>query len=369
VPLDACRTLLLSEPPPLAVRVRSLHHRAEAALVVPRYPYRDVTGHSGRARRTTRMVRVSQAVAAVGKAWAPVLLAAIVWAFAWIYAQLPPSGEAVTAIQMEARPASGAGPAAGDYGHESAKAVTKQIENPISDANKSPARDDGSLASESRSDARDILSVQPVTSIDVSADWKPIRLTMPPLVGSRSIQPEPSVPPDRGTVTISVFLASHKPIDRWMLGAGRIVQAPTITGKTPGLDAWRVGPSLLVGELAGPIVARTYVDNEPSGGGMSGRGAAGGGTGGATGYGLFTVNPSAHYRFGDGWFVTGAPSFADDKLPDGADWTLPVGAQVGRAIEINGKLPITLLVGVYYDSVQPQFGSRWQLRTAAALMF
>jgi hypothetical protein len=306
---------------------------------------------------------------AVGKTWAPVLLAAIVWAFAWIYAQLPPPGEAVTAMQMESRPASGAGPAAGDTGHESAMAITKQIENPISDANTLPAREDTGLASGSRSDSRDILSVQPVTSIDLSADWKPIRLKMAPLVGSRSIQPEPSAPSDRGTVTISVFRMPHKPIDRWMLGAGRIVQAPTITGKTPGSDAWRVGPSFVVGELAGPIVARTYVDNATLGGGMSGHGAIGGAIGGATGYGLFTVNPSAHYRFGDGWFVTSAPSFADDKLPDGADWTLPVGAQVGRVIEINGKLPVDLLVGIYYDALQSEFGARWQLRTGLGFIF
>jgi len=306
---------------------------------------------------------------AVGKTWAPVLLAAIVWAFAWIYAQLPPSGEAVTAIQMESRPASGAGPAAGDTGHEGATAIAKQIENPISDANTLPVRDDTSLASGPRSDARDILSVQPVTSIDLSADWKPIRLTMPPLVGSRSIQPEPSVPSDRGTVTISVLAAPHKPIDVWMLGARPIVQAPTITSKTPGSDVWGVDPAFVVGKPAGPIVAGTYVNNVTSGGGMSGHGAPGGAAGGATGYGLFIVNPSAHYSFGGGWFVSGAPAFADDKLPDGADWTLPVGAQVGRAIEINGKLPVNLLVGVYYDSLRPQFGSRWQLRTAAALMF
>jgi len=297
----------------------------------------------------------------LGKTWAPVLLGAGLWVFAWMYAQLPPPGEAVAAFRMESRPASSAGPAAGDAGQAGVRARAKQRENPVSDANTLPARDDPGLARGSRRETEDILSVPPVASIDLTGDWKPITLTMPPLVGSPSVRSEPRVPSDRGTATISVFLTPHKPIDQWMLGAGPIVQAPAIGGKTSGSDAWRVGAAFVVDQPADPIVAGALANTVTPTGGSSGLGVRG--------YGLFTVTPSAHYSFGDGWFVSGAPSFADDKLPDGTDWTLPVGAQVGRMIKIDGKLPVDLLVGVYYDALRPQFGSRWQLRTGAAFVF
>ena len=230
-------------------------------------------------------------------------------------------------------------------------------------------QNDTNLAGESRTGAEHIPSVQPVIPLHLTEDRKPVTRTALARVWSPSARPETSVPSGVGAATVSVLAAPHKSIDAWMMGARPIVQAPTITRKTPGSDVWGVGQAFVVGELAGPIVARTYVDNVNSGSGMSGHGGTGVAPAGGTGNGLFTVNPVAHYRFGDGWFVSGAPAFADDKLPDGADWTLPVGAQVGRVIEINGTLPVNLLVGVYYDSLQPQFGSRWQLRTAAALMF
>ena len=168
---------------------------------------------------------------------------------------------------------------------------------------------------------------------------------------------------------VSVILTPHKPIDGWLPGGGPIVQVPTITSNTPGSDAWDVGPAFVVAKLAGPVVAGAYVNNMTLPGGTSGHGAAGGAARVATGYGPFIVNAPAGYSFGNGWFVSSAPTFAADELPDGAKWMLPVGAQVGRVVEIDGKLPVDLLVGVYYDALRSQFGSRWQLRTTAAFMF
>ncbi len=53
---------------------------------------------------------------------------------------------------------------------------------------------------------------------------------------------------------------------------------------------------------------------------------------------------------------------------EGTNWTVPVGANVGRVIRI-GKLPVNLSVGAYYNVVKPTYAGDWQLRTQATLIF
>jgi hypothetical protein len=137
---------------------------------------------------------------------------------------------------------------------------------------------------------------------------------------------------------------------------------PAISSKTPGPDVWSVGPAFGVGTLAGPIGAGAYVNNVTSPGGASGRGASGDGP--------ITKNAVTHFSVGNGWFVRSAPSSAAGELPDGAKWTLPVGALVGRGIKFNDQLLVDLLVGIYYDAQQSELGgARWQLRTGVGFIF
>ena len=43
--------------------------------------------------------------------------------------------------------------------------------------------------------------------------------------------------------------------------------------------------------------------------------------------------------------------------------------RAGRLIKLGGKLPVNLLVGVYYNALRPQFAGTWQLRTQIAVIF
>ena len=85
---------------------------------------------------------------------------------------------------------------------------------------------------------------------------------------------------------------------------------------------------------------------------------------------LFTVNPFFNYNFGGGWYVGTSPIITANWLTAGNNaWTLPVGADFGRVIKIGGKLPVNFQIGAYYNTLRPQFGSTWQLRTQVTLIF
>jgi len=182
-----------------------------------------------------------------------------------------------------------------------------------------------------------------------------------PLVWSPSFQPAQSVPFGLAPTTFSAFLSPKNTVNGWLWGVGPIAQLPTNTSKTLGSNVWGFGPAVVVVKLAGPIVAGGLVNNVFSLGGTSGPGG--------TQYSLFTVNPFFNYNFGEGWFVGTAPIMTANWTSSGQKWTLPVGAQAGRLIKIGGKLPVNLLVGVYYNALRPEFGATWQLRTQIAIIF
>lgn len=274
-------------------------------------------------------------------------------------------------VQMDSPPASGADHAPDGTSRAGTTELAKAPENPISDAHTMPLQNNTNPGVGSRSGTRGILNVQLVISIHPAEDRKVATRTVPPPVRRRPAQPGPGVPFGLPATTVSVSPATYQPIDGWMSDAAPIVQVPTIISETPGSDATEGGRALVVAKPAGPVVFGAYVNNVASLGGTSGHGA--------TMYGLPAVNPFAQYTFGDGWFVSSAAiitapelsanELSADELSAGARWTLPLGAQVGRVIRINGELPVDLLAGAYYNVLRPQFGGGWQFRTMAAFVF
>ena len=89
-------------------------------------------------------------------------------------------------------------------------------------------------------------------------------------------------------------------------------------------------------------------------------------------YSLFhTVNPFFNYNFGGGWYVGTAPIITANWLTARQQCLDPSGrcTDFGRVIKIGGKLPVNFQIGAYYNTLRPQFGSTWQLRTQVTLIF
>ena len=241
-------------------------------------------------------------------------------------------------------------------------ALAKKLQNPIGDLYSFPFQNNANFNAGPHKGTQDILNIQPVIPIHITADWTVITRTILPLIWQPSYQPAHTAPFGTGPTSFSAFLAPANPSNGWLWGVGPVIQAPTISDKTLGSNVWGAGPTAVLVYMKGPWVAGALTNGIFSFGGTSGRGG--------TEYTSFLVQPFANYNFGGGWYVGSSPVItATWPAPENKAWTVPVGAQVGRVIKLGGKLPVNLSVGAYYNAIRPEFGGTCQLRTQVTFIF
>lgn len=247
-------------------------------------------------------------------------------------------------------------------GGEDSTALAKKLQNPIGDLISVPFQSNTNFNYSPHNGAQEILNIQPVVPIHVNDNWNIITRTILPLIWQPSLQPRDTVPFGTGPITVSAFLSPARPSNGWLWGVGPVIQVPTISSATLGSNVWGGGLTAVIVYMSGPWVAGALANNVWSFGGTSGPDG--------TRYNNFLLQPFINYNFGGGWYVGTSPIIAANWLVAGDKaWTLPIGGQVGRVVKIGGKLPVNLSLGVYYNALRPQFGSNWQLRAQAALMF
>ena len=245
---------------------------------------------------------------------------------------------------------------------QDATELAKKIQNPIGDLYSFPFQNNTNFNTGPHQGTQDILNVQPVIPIHVTPDWTVITRTILPLVWQPSYAPVHTAPFGTGPTTFSAFLAPAVPTNGWLWGVGPVVQIPTISDKTLGSNVWGGGPTGVLVYMKGPWVAGALVNNVWSFGGTNGLVG--------TRYNQFLMQPFVNYNFGEGWYLGSGPVITANWLVSGDKaWTLPVGGGGGRVIKIGGKLPVNLFIGAYYNTLRPQFGSTWQLRTQITLIF
>ncbi|MGE0226407.1 MAG: hypothetical protein AB7F35_26640 [Acetobacteraceae bacterium] len=245
---------------------------------------------------------------------------------------------------------------------ENATDLAKKLQNPIGNLYSFPFQSNTNFNYGPHRGTQEILNIQPVIPIHISPDWNIITRAILPLIWQPSLQPARTVPFGTGPTTFSAFLSPANPVNGWLWGIGPVVQIPTISDASLGSNVWGAGPTGVLVYMKGPWVAGALANNVWSFGGTP---APGG-----TRYNTFTLQPFVNYNFGEGWYVGTSPLITANWLATGDHaWTLPIGGQVGRVIQIGGKLPVNLLVGVYYNALRPQYGSNIQLRTQVVLIF
>jgi hypothetical protein len=138
--------------------------------------------------------------------------------------------------------------------------------------------------------------------------------------------------------------------------AGADHQSPTL-----GSSVWGGGPTAVLVHTGDKIVAGVLANNVWSFGGRSGLHG--------NSYNKFLVEPFLNYNFENGWFAFSNPSITADWEAKGTKWTVPVGGGVGKLMKLEGKLPIKLEVGLFYNVVKPTDTGHWFLNTSLSIIF
>ena len=81
------------------------------------------------------------------------------------------------------------------------------------------------------------------------------------------------------------------------------------------------------------------------------------------------IQPFINYNLSDGRYLTSSPIMTADWTARASDqWTVPVGAGVGKLFKL-GPLPINTSLAGYYNADRPKDSSQGQLRFQFQFLF
>ena len=238
--------------------------------------------------------------------------------------------------------------------------LAKLAQNPVGNLISLPFQNNTNLNFGPEKGTQNILNIQPVIPISISAEWNIITRTILPIVWNPNLGPDTPGKNGTGDIVFTAFLSPAKP-GHWIWGAGPVVQVPTNSNAQLGNKNWGLGPSFVVLHLehGDPWVYGFLVNNIWS---MSSNKQ-----GGSYSNGL--IQPFVNYNFAGGLYLTSAPILtAEWKADSGNRWTVPIGGGVGKIFHF-GRLPVNTQLSAYYNVVRPDFGANWQIRAQVQLMF
>jgi hypothetical protein len=241
----------------------------------------------------------------------------------------------------------------------SAEELAKLAQNPVGNLISVPFQNNTNFNVGPLSGTQNILNIQPVIPIEVSAEWNIITRTILPVISQPAMFPGEERTSGLGDTTFTAFLSPAVP-KGLIWGVGPVLQLPTDTNDL-GNKNWGLGASLVVLriEKGDPWVYGVLVNNVWS--------LTSDKRGGAYSNGL--IQPFVNYNFPEGFYLTSAPiATVAWKADSGQQWTVPVGGGVGKIFHL-GKLPVNTQLSGYYNVVHPDDGANWQIRAQVQFMF
>lgn len=238
--------------------------------------------------------------------------------------------------------------------------LEKAIQNPIASMISLPfqSNTDFNIGPDDRT--RSVLNIQPVVPVSLGENTKLIVRTIIPVVLTQptyGVNGEDSQS-GLGDIGMSLYFTPAK-TGKIIWGVGPALGFPTATDEKLGTQKWSAGPSFIglvqpKGWTMGFIVQNTW-----SYAGNSDRADVN----------LFYSQVFITKNLPNQWYVNTAPIITSNwEAPSGQQWTVPLGAGVGRLFFI-GKMPFNGQVGYYNHVVAPDNGPEWQLRVQLNLLF
>ena len=240
---------------------------------------------------------------------------------------------------------------------QDSEALARASQNPIADLISLPFQNNTNFNTGPFNRTQDILNIQPVIPMKLSADWNLISRTIVPLMS----QPNPvfdSSTGGIGDITQSLFLSpTHPGTVIW--GVGPVYTMPSASDPTLGTGKVLLGPTAVLLVTPGHWVIGVLVNNQWSVAGDPNRAPVN----------AFLAQPFVNYNMAGGWFLTTSPIItANWNAVSGQQWTVPVGGGFGRVFKLDGQA-YNASVQAYYNVVRPTNAADWNLRISLALLF
>lgn len=199
------------------------------------------------------------------------------------------------------------------------------------------------------------LNFQPVVPIRITPNWNLIARTIVPFL---SIPTAGGTEGGIGDIQQQLFFTPAHP-GGLIWGIGPIFSLPTATNSLARTGSWAIGPTAVVVKMTGPYVLGGLINNVTT---FKDEG-------GDPEVNQLLIQPFINYNFGTGWALGFGPIItANWELPDGDEWTVPVGLGITRTLVFKGQ-PISLSGQYYANVVRPPGSAVNQLRFVFSLIY
>jgi hypothetical protein len=235
--------------------------------------------------------------------------------------------------------------------------LAQKSQNPIADMVSVPFQSNTNFNAGPFNRAQEVLNIQPVVPLHVSAEWNLISRTIMPVIS----QPSPIFDSNTngiGDIIQEFFFTPTHPGDL-IWGVGPLFTIPSATDPILGQGKVLLGPTAVFLETPGHWVIGVLVNNQWSVGGNPLRPSVN----------EFLAQPFVNYNMAHGWYLTSSPVITANWLAaPGQQWTVPIGGGFGRIFKL-GDQPVSASIAGYYNVVRPDGAPTWQLRTELSLLF
>jgi hypothetical protein len=244
-----------------------------------------------------------------------------------------------------------------ETGKEDATELAKKTQNPVSDLISLPFQNNTYFQVGPDGRTQNVLLIQPVLPVSLNEDWNFINRPIVPLINQPAFSPDQDREFGLGNVQFQGMFSPKEPVGGWILGFGPYLEFPTNSDDQLGSDNWSAGPAFVAIQIKGHWVYGalfthlwSYTGPDPE-------------------INLTGIQPIVNYNLKDGWYLKYSPVWNIDWTADSNNqWTIPVGAGVGKVFHI-GKQAINASVASYYMVESPDNGPDWQLQCQLQFLF
>jgi hypothetical protein len=232
--------------------------------------------------------------------------------------------------------------------------LAKSVHNPFEDFIKIPLQSTTGFGIGPHHNAGDSLNVQPLFPFSLNAEWD--LFARPSL--SVNYQPSPHEQFGLTDMQSSFFFSPHS-ANKWIWGIGPIFQFPTATSPELGTGRWSAGPTAALIYSNGPWFGGVLTYQLMSFAGNRTRGSVN----------QTYIEPEVSYNLESGWYGDVDPPMTFDWTAAAANgWTIPIGADVGKAFSV-GSQAMGIQLGAYDLLKRPDGTPQWIIRVQLTALF